>query len=128
LSIQGKLNYFTNQGAVMSEETIWIVTDDTTQSSDSQRSYREVAQERGVKISVIDLEQKMSHFLQAVGRIFRQAEQQSIYTDGVQLNEIELSVEISGEGEVKLMGTGGKAGGKGSITLKFTRLESKSSV
>jgi hypothetical protein len=128
LSIQGKLNYFTKQGAVMSEETIWIVTDDTTQSSDSQRSYREVAQERGVKISVIDLEQKMSHFLQAVGRIFRQAEQQSIYTDGVQLNEIELSVEISGEGEVKLMGTGGKAGGKGSITLKFKRLESKSSV
>ena len=112
----------------MSEETIWIVTDDTTQASDNQRSYKEVAQERGVKVSVIELEQKMSHFLQAVGRIFRQAEQQSICTDGMQLNEIELSVEISGEGEIKLMGTGGKAGGKGSITLKFKRLENKSSV
>ena len=109
----------------MLDETIWIVTDDTNQTSDAQRSYREIAQERGVKVSVSELEQRMSHFLQALGRIFRQAEQQAIQSPGIQLNEIELAVEISTEGEIKLIGTGGKAGGKGAITLKFKRLDSK---
>lgn len=33
-------------------ETIWIVTDDTSQVSEPQRSYREIAQEKGVKVSV----------------------------------------------------------------------------
>lgn len=112
----------------MSEETIWVVTDDIDQSSDNKRSYRDLPQERGVKISVSELEQKMRHFLQSVGRIFRQAEQQSTHLSGVQLDEIEMSVEISGEGEIKLMGTGGKASSTGTITLKFKRLENKSSI
>jgi len=43
----------------------------------------------------------------------------------MQLDEIELSVEISGEGEIKLMGTGGKAGSKGAIKLTFKRAEPK---
>ncbi|MGL5058942.1 MAG: Pepco domain-containing protein [Microcoleus sp.] len=93
----------------MSEETIWIVTDDIAQNSDNKRSYRDIPQERGVRISVNELEQKMSRFLQSVGRIFRQAEQKATHLSGVQLDEIEMSVEISGEGEIKLMGTGGKA-------------------
>jgi hypothetical protein len=41
------------------------------------------------------------------------------------LDEIELSVEISGEGEIKLMGTGGKAASKGAIKLTFRRAEPK---
>ncbi|MEM8809809.1 MAG: hypothetical protein AAGF01_27630 [Cyanobacteria bacterium P01_G01_bin.38] len=105
----------------ISDETIWIVTDDNAQASEPQRSYREVTRERGVKVSVGELERKMSRFLYSVGRLFHQAEQQTVSTSGIQLSEIELSVEISGEGEVKLMGTGGKAGGKGAITLKFSR-------
>jgi hypothetical protein len=109
----------------MSDETIWIVTGDVVQSSDTQRSYREIAQEQGVKVPVSELEQKMSRFLQSVSRIFRQAEQLAIHTSGIELEEIELSVEISSEGEIKLMGTGGKAGGKGAITLRFKRLEAK---
>ncbi len=41
---------------------------------------------------------------------------------GFQLDEIELTIEISGEGEIKLWGVGGgKAGGKGAIALKFKR-------
>jgi hypothetical protein len=39
------------------------------------------------------------------------------------LDEIELSVEINGEGKVSLIGSGAKAGGKGAITLKFKRTE-----
>jgi len=109
----------------MSEETIWIVTDDTAKDPDVQRSYREGGQERSIQVSVSDLERKMSQFLQSVNRLFRQAEQQTTHSSGIQLDEIQLSVEISGEGEIKLIGTGGKAGGKGAIMLKFKRLENR---
>lgn len=109
----------------MSEETIWIVTEDT-QTSGNQRNYREVIKERGVKVSVTELEKRMSAFLQAVGRIFSQAEAQSIFADKIRLDEIELSCEISVEGEVKLIGTGGKSSGKGGIILRFKRPENES--
>ncbi|HEY9798034.1 MAG TPA: hypothetical protein V6D30_20550 [Leptolyngbyaceae cyanobacterium] len=107
------------------EQTIWIVTDDASQGSEPHRSYREVAQEKGVKVSVPALEQKMSRFLKSVSRIFHQAEQETQKNSGMQLDEIELSVEISGEGEIKLMGTGGKAASKGAIKLTFKRTEPK---
>ena len=106
-------------------ETIWIVTDDASQESEPHRNYREIAQEKGVKVSVPALEQKMSRFLKSVSRIFHQAEQETQKNSGMQLDEIELSVEISGEGEIKLMGTGGKAGSKGAIKLTFKRAEPK---
>lgn len=102
---------------------IWIVTDDTIQEPDTQRGYREIPQAKGIKISVSSLEQKMSQFLQSVNRLFRQAEQQIAHSSGVQLDEIQLSIEISGEGEIKLIGSGGKTGGKGAIVLKFKRIE-----
>jgi hypothetical protein len=110
----------------MPEETIWIVTSDTVSSIDHQRRNRDILKEESIKVSVSELEQKMSHFLQSVGRIFQQAEYQAASHSPMQLDEIELSVEISGEGEIKLMGTGGKAGGKGAITLKFKKLSNQS--
>jgi hypothetical protein len=106
----------------MSEETIWVVTDDFVQDSEARRDYRETDESRGVEVSVSALELKMSHFLQSVGRIFHKAEQQENQASGMRLDEIELSIEINGEGEVKLLGTGGKAGGKGAIKIKFKRL------
>jgi hypothetical protein len=109
----------------MSEESIWIVTDDAVTPSDTQRGYRDVPQERSIRVSVSDLESKMSHFIESVGRIFRHAEHQAAPPVGMKLDEIELSVEISGEGEVKLLGSGGKATGKGAIKLKFKRSEIK---
>lgn len=112
----------------MQDEMIWIVTNDTIRDSGSDveyRDYRDIIRERGVKVSVSELQQNMLHFLKSVGQIFHQAEKLSIYSDLMQLDEIVLSVEISGEGEVKLMGTGGKAGGKGAITLKFKRIETQ---
>jgi hypothetical protein len=37
------------------------------------------------------------------------------------LEEIELTVEVNAEGQLGILGNGGKAGGKGGIKLKFTR-------
>ncbi|MDB9454025.1 hypothetical protein PN480_12460 [Dolichospermum circinale CS-1225] len=123
----------------MSQDYIWIVTEDTEEPAkttlEGQRGFRENFQKqisdlKQVKLNPAELEKKMTDFLQVVGRLFKQAEQQaqidqtSGKTSVMQLTEVELSVEISAEGEVKLI-AGGKASGKGAIKLKFTRLETK---
>lgn len=117
----------------MQEETILIVTDDTLQTSVDMRETRSwespsepPSGHKAKEITVEKLEQEMSHFLQVVSRLFNRAEQEAAKKPGMQLNEIELSVEISAEGKVMLIGTGAKAAGKGAITLKFKRAELES--
>ena len=118
----------------MSEEsTIWIIAEEITESnsvsgvtrgsgvggsSSSQVSEKvtKIASKR-VPIDVIALKAQMGGLLQVMGDLFDQAEQQS----GMKLNEVQLSVEINAEGQVSLIGSGGKIGNKGGITLKFTR-------
>jgi len=78
------------------------------------------------QVSVSELEQKMSGFLGMVARVFSSAEKEAKKTAGMCLDEIELSVEIGAEGEIRLIGSGAKANGKGAIKLKFKRVaESK---
>ncbi|MFH7029196.1 MAG: hypothetical protein ACHBN1_28335 [Heteroscytonema crispum UTEX LB 1556] len=120
------------------EEAIWIVTADTPEIEiiegarggfnrggnwDDDEVTRETIGSKGgaVKVSAQKLEEEMTQFLHVVERVFSRAEQQAKVNSGIQLNEIELSVEISGEGEVKLIGNGVKAGAKGAIKLTFRR-------
>ncbi|MEA5469768.1 hypothetical protein [Spirulina sp. 06S082] len=70
-----------------------------------------------VEVSAEVVREKMSDFVEMVGEMFDRAETRT----GMILDEVELSVEITGEGEVKLMGTGIGLEGKGAITLKFKR-------
>ena len=72
-------------------------------------------------LKVSDVEQKMSVFLGMISQIFQKAEQETKKTVGMSLDEIELSVEIGAEGEVRLIGSGAKASSKGAIKLKFKR-------
>lgn len=125
---------------MQNEETIWIVTDDTPQIAIPEKVTRGVSRgdwdddvqrdsgSRGVgdavKVSAEKLEQEMTRFLQVLGKVFNQAEKQAKGNTAMQLDEIELSVEISGEGEVKLLGSGAKGGGKSAIKLTFKRKES----
>ena len=118
-------------------ESLWIVTDDAAPITipdgvksgfSNTRSWGDEVQPTGTKgdavqVNAQKLEQNMTHFLQVVGRLFSRAEQQA--NSKMQLEEIELSVEISGEGEVKLIGSGAKASGKGAIKLTFKRQEPK---
>ncbi len=61
----------------------------------------------------------MKGFLQAMREILDQAETPN---SKIKLSEVELSVEINGEGQISLFGIGGtKAGGKGAMTFKFKR-------
>jgi len=81
-----------------------------------------VSRRREVPVSAQKLKGEMAKFVQVVGEVFSQAEQ---LRTGMQLDEIELSVEINGEGKVSLFGIGGKTGGKGAMTLKFKRKNSE---
>ncbi|MDJ0734981.1 MAG: hypothetical protein QNJ47_13090 [Nostocaceae cyanobacterium] len=70
-------------------------------------------------LEVSKLKQNMSGFLQAMREMLDEADQPS---SKIQLDEVELSVEINGEGQISLFGMGGgKAGGKGAMTFKFKR-------
>jgi hypothetical protein len=116
------------------EDFIWIVTDDLPEQviTDGEKgNWGDEVQPRpgvskGVKLNALELEQRMADFLRIVGRLFQRAEdqtqQQIAGQTRLQLDEVELSVEISAEGEVKLV-AGVKAAGKGAITLKFKRKE-----
>jgi len=81
-----------------------------------------VSRRWGVPVSAQKLKHEMGKFVQVVGEVFSQAEQ---LRTRMQLDEIELSVEINGEGQVSLFGIGGKTGGKGAMTLKFKRQDSR---
>ena len=73
-----------------------------------------------VPIPVERLNKQMDDLITAVNQMFVQA--QKPLQDGLELDEVELAVEVNAEGEVSILGTGGKAGGKGAITLKFKRV------
>jgi hypothetical protein len=70
-----------------------------------------------VPIDALALKAQMDGLLNVVGELFDQADQQT----GMKLSEVELSVEINAEGQVSLVGNGGKLGNTGGITLKFIR-------
>lgn len=116
----------------MSEETpkgIWIVTDETTVDEETDGSkwgrsvgadYPDETQKNKTKtrIKAEELKNNMSEFLDVVEETFEKAEKPSAK---MQLEELELSVEINGKGQVCLLGTGGEVGSKGAIKLKFKR-------
>ncbi|MDQ2097075.1 MULTISPECIES: hypothetical protein [Microcoleaceae] len=116
----------------MTEDYIVIVTDEADEASvpiEGQRGWGEEVRKRisslkEVRLPVAQLEQNMAQFLHLIGRLFKQVDREIGSESGMKLDEVELSVEISGEGEVKLV-AGGKATGKGAIKLKFTRLDKK---
>lgn len=83
----------------------------------AQEEIVKVAKRKRVPIDAKALKTQMDGLLQIVGDLFGEAEQQT----GMTLNEVELSVEINAEGQVSLVGNGGKLGNTGGITLKFLR-------
>jgi hypothetical protein len=86
------------------------------------------------EIPVDTIERELQKLIDLMNRIFSQAEQSAenkstaepIVTATVdkkrlQLNEVSLAVEITADGGLSILGTGGKLGGKGGITLKFSK-------
>lgn len=118
---------------MIDDDVIWVVTDSeplvpvSSGSRDGQRrnpfddevEQAENSSRRAVPVKVDKLEAGVTEFLQLVGRVFSHAKQTAGDLPGMELDEVELSVEVNGEGQLRLLGSGGKVGGKGAITLKF---------
>jgi hypothetical protein len=79
-----------------------------------------VAKRQRVPLDAQALKAQMQGMLAVVNDLFDQA----TTSTGLQLNEVELSVEINAEGQLSLVGNGGKLGNTGGITLKFVRPQS----
>ena len=80
------------------------------------------AESKGIgqfEVKVETLEAEMAHLIDVVERLLIRAENKN--NSEIALDEIELSVEINGEGKISLLGNGAQAGGKGAIKLKFKR-------
>ncbi len=71
-----------------------------------------------VKVSSDMLREQFAHLAEVVEYVFDRA------TPAVHLEQIELSIEITAEGRVGLLGTGTSAGGSGAIKVTFKRNES----
>jgi len=113
----------------MEDKKIWIIADETASeiygarnSRDTGANYEESPESsrKRFQVKAEDLKREMSEFLKVIEYVFDQTNQE---TSHVQLKEIELSVEINGEGQINLLGIGGKAGSKGAIKLKLERKE-----
>ena len=127
-----------------SPDKIWIITEEISETSTRERTpdYRgsgagddtggSVGREKMVlntpkgplvitrkPVEVSKLKQEMRGFVQAMKEMLDEAE---VPDSKMQLDEVELSVEINGEGQISLFGIGGgKAGGRGAMTFTFKR-------
>jgi hypothetical protein len=114
----------------MVNDVIWIVTDEppTVLTPDGSRDgqgtgnpYENTPQpsRSGIPIKAEKLEQGMAEFLRVMGNVLENAQQSAGKLADMELDEIELSVEVNGEGQLSLLGSGAKAGAKGAMKLKF---------
>lgn len=109
---------FRNIGARSSGDTGGRLGIETTEEIVVSRKKDEIVITRH-KVEVTKLKQEMKGFLEAMREMLDEADQPN---SKMQLDEVELSVEINGEGKISLFGIGGaKAGGKGAMTFKFKR-------
>ncbi|MEM8505838.1 MAG: hypothetical protein AAF716_22130 [Cyanobacteria bacterium P01_D01_bin.1] len=77
-------------------------------------------QQRRVAVNANKLKTEMKKLITVVDDVFEQAEPTQTKT-GLSLDEVTLSVAVNAEGQLSILGTGGKLGASGGITLKFAR-------
>ncbi|MGA7937290.1 MAG: hypothetical protein WCA35_27310 [Kovacikia sp.] len=109
--------------------TLWVITEDIPvetdvtggrNSDDIGGGWGRKAEDSGKKrvpLDALALKAQMEGLIHVVGDLFTTAEAKS----GMQLNEVQLSVAISADGKVNILGMGGGLANNGGITLKFAR-------
>jgi hypothetical protein len=90
-------------------------------SKSSDQSKLQAVGEFEVEVDILEIE--MSHLIDVVKRLLTRAEKQT--RNEIALDEIELSVEVNGKGQISILGNGVQAGSKGAIKLKFKRQQRK---
>jgi uncharacterized lipoprotein len=117
------------------QEGLWFVTEvetsETVEVIESGRSSEDVGGGFGssavqavrksltqrVQISADELKQQIGNLVAIVGEVFDQSHAET----GLLLEQVELSIEISSQGQISILGSGGKLEGKGGIKLSFKR-------
>ena len=74
-----------------------------------------------MQISAEELKRQIGNLLSVVSDVFDQSRAET----GIVLDGVELSIEISSEGQISILGSGGKLEGKGGIKLSFKRTPPK---
>ena len=115
------------------EDYIWVITDDNVSTGARAGSGLQnnpytgdtlstpADTRSGIPVSAEKLERGMAEFLGTMGRVIKQAQKCAIEVGSMELDEIELSVEVNGEGQLSLLGSGTRIGAKGAMTLHFKR-------
>jgi len=78
---------------------------------------RTVTRRKRVSLDAQALKAQVESMLAIMNDVFTQANAHT----GLRLDEVELSVEINAEGQLSIVGNGGKLGNTGGMKLKFTR-------
>lgn len=114
--------------------SVWFIVEDTPEAIQGERSSVDIGGGFGspsrsgtgteqvrkrVPVPMERLKSQMGDLIIIVNQMF--SETQASPQPGLELDEIALSVEVNGQGNVSILGTGGTVGGKGGITLKFKR-------
>jgi hypothetical protein len=81
------------------------------------RIVRAVTRRKRVFLDAQALKVQVENMLAIMNDVLDQADTQT----GLRLDEVELSVEINAEGQLSIVGNGGKLGNTGGMKLKFTR-------
>jgi cytoskeletal protein RodZ len=115
--------------------SLWFVTEvasaETVEVAEGSRSSEDIGSGFGpsvvqqtrksltqrVQVNVEDLKREIGNLLGVVGDVFDQARNET----GMSLEEVELSIEVSSEGQISILGSGGKISGSGGIKLSFKR-------
>jgi hypothetical protein len=115
--------------------TIWVITEDIPEETSVTRGARssgdtgggwrsspEAGGKKRVPLDALALKAQMEGLIHIVSDLFTTAEAKA----GMQLDEVQLSVAISADGKVNILGSGGGLANSGGITLKFARQSSSS--
>jgi hypothetical protein len=76
-----------------------------------------------VSVDAGQLKSQLQELVTTVNTLFDTTQPNPIVepAQGLQLEEITLSVQVNAKGQLSILGTGGEIGGSGGITLKFVR-------
>ncbi|MEO1149311.1 MAG: hypothetical protein AAFY26_27775, partial [Cyanobacteria bacterium J06638_22] len=64
------------------------------------------ARRHGIPVPVTKLRKGMAEFLDSVGQVIQEAQSKAAEVGNMELDEIELSVEVNGDGQISLLGSG----------------------
>lgn len=108
------------------DQPIWLLTDvelpvvdEGSKFGGSHRNTENLTERVLVSLDLPVLRDQLTQFVQQINSVFGQLDNE--HDGNFHLDEIEMSVKITAEGQIVLFGSGGKVGGEGGLTLRLIR-------